>query len=140
MTTQSLRGVRVGDVMARDCPVVDGRSNLQNFVDEQLLRTGRRCFVVEEKGRLVGLITANEVKEVGRAQWPYTTIDDVMHPLDQLHTISPDTPVTEALERMVREDVNQLPVVRDGRFTGIISRANVLRLLQTRVELNVPAK
>ena len=140
VTTQSLRGVRVGDVMARDCPVVDGRSNLQNFVDEHLLRTGRRCFVVEENGRLVGLITAHEVKEVGRAQWPYKTIDDVMHPLDQLHTISPDTPITEALETMVRENVNQLPVVRDGRFTGIISRGNVLQMLQTRVELNVPAK
>ncbi len=137
VTTQSLRGVRVGHVMARDCPVVDGRSNLQTFVDEHLLRTGRRCFVVEENGRLVGLITAHEVKEVGRAQWPYKTIDDVMHPLDQLHTISPDTPVTEALETMVRENVNQLPVVRDGQFTGIISRGSVLRMLQTRVELNV---
>lgn len=136
-TTQSLRDVRVGDVMARDCPVVDGRSNLQSFVDENLLRTGRRCFVVEENGRLVGLITAHEVKEVGRAQWPYKTVDDVMHPLDQLHTISPDTPVTEALKTMVSENVNQLPVVRDGRFTGIISRSNVLRILQTRLELNV---
>jgi len=137
LTTQSLRGVRVGDVMAHDCPVVDGRLNLQNFVYEHLLRTGRRCFVVEENGRLVGLITAHEVKEVGRAQWPYKTIDDVMHPLDQLHTISPDTPITDALETMVRENVNQLPVVRDGRFTGIISRGNVLRMLQTRAELNV---
>ncbi len=136
-TTQSLRGVRVGDVMAPDCPVVDGRSNLQNFVDEHLLRTGRRCFVVEENGRLVGLITTHEVKEFARAQWPYKTIDEVMHPLDQLHTISPDTPVSEALETMVRENVNQLPVVREGRFTGIISRSNVLRLLKTRVELNV---
>lgn len=136
-TTQSLRGVRVGDVMAPDCPVVDGRLNLQNFVEDHLLRSGRRCFVVEENGRLVGLITAHEVKKVARAQWPYKTIDEVMHPLDQLHTISPDTPVTEALETMVRENVNQLPVVREGRFTGIISRSNVLRLLQTRVELNV---
>lgn len=136
-TTQSLRGLRVGDVMARDFPVVDGRSNLQNFVDEHLLRTGRRCFVVQEDSRLVGLITAHEVKEVERAQWPYKTVDDVMHPLDQLHTISPDTPVTEALETMVSENVNQLPVVRDGRFTGIISRGNVLQMLQTRAELNV---
>jgi len=38
---------------------------------------------------------------------------------------------------MGREDVNQLPVVRDGRLTGIISRGDVLRLLQTRAELQV---
>ena len=47
--TENLSGLRVGDVMARDCPRVDGRFNLQTFVDEYLLRTGRRCFLVEEQ-------------------------------------------------------------------------------------------
>lgn len=83
VTTESLQGVRVADVMARDCPRVDGRSNLQTFVDEHLLHTGRRCFVVEENGELVGLITVHEVKEVERQKWPYTTVDDVMRPLDK---------------------------------------------------------
>jgi Zn-dependent protease len=39
---QALRGVRVGDVMERDCPSVDGLSNLQTLADEYLLRAGRR--------------------------------------------------------------------------------------------------
>ena len=137
VTTESLRGVRVGDVMARDCPRVDGRSNLQTFVDEHLLHTGRRCFVVEENGALVGLITVNEVKEVERQKWPYTTVADVMRPLDKIHTISPDILITEALERMSREDVNQLPVVRNGQLAGVISRGHILQMLKTRNELNV---
>jgi len=137
VTTENLRGVRVGDVMARDCPVVDGNSNLQTFVDEHLLHTGRRCFVVEEQGRIVGLITPHEVKEVERQKWPYTTVDEVMLPLDRLHTIGPDTLVTEALQRMGREDVNQLPVVRDGQPVGIISRGHILQMLKTRAELKV---
>ena len=137
VTTESLRGVAVGDVMARDCPRVDGRSNLQTFVDEHLLHTGRRCFVVEENGELVGLITVHEVKEVERQKWPYTTVDEVMRPLDKIHTISPDIPVTEALERMSREDVNQLPVVRNGQLAGVISRGHILQMLKTRTELKV---
>ncbi len=136
VTAENLRGVRVGDVMARDCPRVDGRSNLQTFVDEHLLRTGRRCFIVEEDGQIIGLITSHEVKDIERQKWPYTTVDDVMRPLDQLHTITADTPVAEALERMGREDVNQLPVVRDGRLSGVVSRGHILRMLQTRAELN----
>ncbi|HYE66664.1 MAG TPA: site-2 protease family protein [Pyrinomonadaceae bacterium] len=135
--SENLRGVRVGHVMARDCPVVDGRSNLQTFVDEFLVRTGRRCFVVEENGRIAGLITPHEVKEVERARWPYTTVDDVMRPLDQLRTVKPDALVTEALEVMGREDVNQLPVVSDGRLEGIISRSHILQLLRTRAELHI---
>ena len=136
--TEGLRGVRVRDVMSQDCPTVDGRSNLQTFVDGYLLRTGRRCFVVAEGGRAAGLITPNEVGNIERARWPYTTLDDVMRPLNQLRTISPDVPVTDALEVMGREDLNQLPVVEDGGvLAGVISRGHILQLLQTRAELHM---
>jgi Zn-dependent protease/predicted transcriptional regulator len=134
--TETLRGIRVGDVMTQDCPRVDGLDNLQTLVDEHLLRTGQRCFVVEEKGQVAGIITPHEVKAVPRTRWPYTTVDEVMRPLDRLHTVGPDTSVTEALETMGREDVNQLPVIKDGRIAGIISRSHILRTLQTRAELH----
>jgi predicted transcriptional regulator len=134
---ESLRGLRVRDVMESDCPAVDGRSNLQTLVDDYLLRTGRRCLVVIENGRVAGLITPHEIKQVDRARWPYTTVDSVMRPLEQLRTVAPDSPVAEALEAMGREDVNQLPVVSDGRLEGIISRGHVLQLLQTRAELSM---
>jgi Zn-dependent protease/predicted transcriptional regulator len=134
--TETLRGIRVGDVMTQNWPRVDGLDNLQTLVDEHLLRTGHRCFVVEEKGSIAGIITPHEVKAVPRARWPYTTVDEVMQPLDRLHTVKPDTSVTEALETMGREDVNQLPVIKDGRIAGIISRAHILRTLQTRAEMH----
>jgi len=38
---------------------------------------------------------------------------------------------------MGREDINQMPVVQQGRLTGMISRAHILRVLQTRAELDV---
>lgn len=135
--TQSLKGKSVGDVMTRDCPTIDGNTNLQTFADEYLLKTGRRCFVVAEQGRLAGLVTPHEVKEIERSKWAFTILDDVMLPLDRLRTVTPDTPVAEALELMGRKDVNQLPVVRDGRLEGIISRGNILQLLHTRAELNM---
>lgn len=135
MLTESLRGLRAKNVMTTDCPKIDGLTNLQTFVDEHLLRGGRRCFVVEEQGRIVGIITPHEVKDIERAKWSFTTVDNAMRPLDQIHTISPEMEVNEVLERMTREDVNQLPVVRDGKLEGVISRGHILRLLQTRGEL-----
>jgi len=65
--TEALSAANVADVMSRDCPIVDGRSNLQAFVDEHLLRTGERCFAVIENARVEGLITAREVRNVARA-------------------------------------------------------------------------
>ena len=58
-----------------------------------------------------------------------------MRPLDQVHTVSPTTPIMEALETMGRDDVNQLPVMSDHHLDGIVTRANVLQFLQTRAEL-----
>lgn len=135
--TERLNGVSVGDVMARQFPMVDGNTNLETFVQEHLLPSGHRCFVVLEQGRPAGIITPHEVKSVERARWPYTTVDDVMRSLDDLRTVGPERPVAEALEVMGREDVNQIPVVQRGNLAGIISRAHIMRLLQTRAELDV---
>jgi predicted transcriptional regulator len=135
--SERLRGVRVSDVMGRDCPVVDSRSTLQTFVDEYLLRTGRRCFLIVENGMVVGLITPHEVKAVERARWPYTTVSDVMIPIDRLRTVRPGTPVTEALEMIGRADVNQLPVMSNGRLEGMLSRDRVLQSLVSRAELDM---
>ncbi len=38
---------------------------------------------------------------------------------------------------MGREDVNQMPVVHEGKLAGIISRGHILLVLQTRAELDV---
>jgi Zn-dependent protease len=134
--TSNLKDVRVSDVMTHDCVAVDGNLNVQSFVEDHLLRSGRRCFVVEQNGEMIGLVTPHEIKHLEKARWPFTTLYDVMRPLDQVHTVTPSTPVMEALETMGRDDVNQLPVVSGNHLDGIVTRANVIQFLQTRAELS----
>ena len=135
--TETFRGVRVADLMTRDCTSVDGNTNLQTFVHEFLLGTGRRCFLIIEKGEFIGLITLNEVKAIPQARWPFTTVYDVMVPLERLRTVTPETPVTEALEIIGRENIHQLPVVSNGRLEGMISRDQIMNQLLTRAELKM---
>ena len=132
---ESLRDRNVADVMERDCPAVEGYISLQDFVDEYLLRSGRRCFVVVQDQRLIGLITPNEVKAVDREQWPQTSVQSAMRPIAQLRVVRPETPAVQALEMMSREDVNQLPVVANGQLQGILSRGSLLSFLRNRAEL-----
>jgi Zn-dependent protease/predicted transcriptional regulator len=128
-------GVRVADVMTTDCPTVDGWLNVQNFVDQELLRTGRRCFIVIEKDEITGLVTPHEIKNLERAKWPFMTLHDVMRPLEEMRSISPADSLASALEVMSKNDLNQLPVISNGHLEGVLSRAHVLRYLQTRGEL-----
>jgi CBS domain-containing protein len=132
---RAIEGVSVAGVMTTDCPTVSGNLNLQHFVEEELLPTGRRCFIVVDNGAIAGLVTPHEVRQVERARWPFTTLRDIMRPLEQMRTVTPDTPLANALEMMSRHDVNQLPVVSNGRLAGVLSRAQVLSFLQTRTEL-----
>jgi Zn-dependent protease/predicted transcriptional regulator len=131
----ALADVYVRDVMSQDWPAVDGKVNLRVFAEEYLLRTGRRYFVVLQNSRELGFITIHELKQVERERWPLTTVAEIARPFDRVRTVSPDTNVTRALELMVREDVNQLPVISNGRLTGVVSRGQVLQFLQTRSEL-----
>lgn len=133
-----LRGLRVKDVMSTDCHTVDPEVSVQEFVHDQLLRTGQRCFLVVQDGRLLGLITPNEVRAVEPQAWPYTTVRNVMRSADKIHFVSRDMPAMEALETMGREDVNQPPVMSNGRVEGIVSRAHVLQVLRSRAELKLP--
>lgn len=131
----ALEGVRVADVMTRDCPTADAWLNLQNFVEGELLRTGRRCFVVVEKGEPTGLVTPHEIKQIDRAKWPFMTLHDVMRPIGDVRSVAPDASLKSALELMSRGDVNQLLVVSNGHLEGMLSRAQLLTYLQTRAEL-----
>jgi Zn-dependent protease/predicted transcriptional regulator len=132
-----LTGRHVADLMSSDCPTVDGHLDVQHFVDEEMLRSGKRCFFVEENGAFAGLITPNEIKHVERNLWPSTMLSSVMLPATRLRTVTPETSLKDALEVMATNDLNQLPVLANGHLRGTVSRSQVLQLFQTRAELKV---
>ncbi len=138
-TTTLLNGLKAKDLMSSDYGTVNPNTTVQELVNDQLLRTGRRCFFVVENGHLLGLITPKEVREIDPQIWPVRRVGDAMRPADQIHFISPDMPALEALETLGREDVNQLPVLANGQIAGVITRAHILEVLRSRAELSTPA-
>jgi Zn-dependent protease len=132
--TEGLRGVRVRDVMSRDCATVERGTSISD-VAEEVLRTGRRCFFVVDNGRVAGMVTPQEVRAVPRDRWNVTPAADAMQPLERLHHVEADSPVTEALDVITGKDVNQLPVLDHGQLRGVISRDRILYLLSTRAQL-----
>jgi len=104
-------------------------------VEQELLRTGRRCYTVVEKNELTGLVTPHEIKQIDRTKWPFMTLHDVMRPIREVRSVAPNASLKSALEVMSRDDVNQLPVVSNGHLEGMLSRTQLLTYLQTHAEL-----
>jgi Zn-dependent protease len=134
-TTTALSQLRVRDLTSRDCASIEGGMNLRIFAEEYLGRTGQRCCIVRENGAVVGLITPYELKNVPRERWPFTTVAQTMRPINQIRAAAPDMTVDQALQWMIRENLNELPVIENGRLEGVISRARILEYLQTQAEL-----
>ncbi len=131
----SLRGLRAGDVMSQDVPEVARDVSLEDYIHE-VLRTGRRCHMVTGNGNPVGLITLHAVRTFPREEWANTSVQAAMLPLERIHSVVPEEPVLGVLERMQNEDINQMPVMDDGRIVGMITRDSILRVIQTRLQVD----
>lgn len=57
--------------------------------------------------------------------WTTVTVQNLMN--DKVLSVSEDTTLMRALELMVNTGKHPLPVLRDGRVVGIISRSDVAR-------------
>jgi Zn-dependent protease/CBS domain-containing protein len=133
----ALTGLAAEDVMARDCPTVSGRMSLAELVQEHILKTGQRCFVVAEGSRLEGLITLHQVKAVRQERWGMVSVGEAMTPSPQVRAVAPGTPILEVLQILEGEDVNQVPVVKGGQLVGMLTRDHILRVLSAKMELDV---
>ncbi|NUN03241.1 MAG: CBS domain-containing protein [Bryobacteraceae bacterium] len=132
-----LAGHTVRKVMMTDCPHLLPRLTLDVVVDHVVLPSSRRCFPVVEKDQLRGLLTLHRIKEVPRAQWTTTRVEDVMIPLAELKMVQPDDGLATVFERMTAEDINQFPVIdASGRLVGMVARDNVLAFLHIRAVFN----
>lgn len=135
----ALSGLVAEDIMTRDCPTVSGRMSLAELVQEHILKTGQRCFVVAEGSRLDGLVTLHQIKAVPQSRWTDVSVEEAMTPLAKLRLVAPETPVLEVLQAMKGEDINQVPVAKGGQLVGMLTRDHILRVLSAKMELGTQA-
>ena len=131
----TLAGHTVSQAMSMACTAVPEDLTLQQLVDEHILASGRRCFLVNRGDNTLGLMTLHRIKEVSRPDWAKTTAAQVMLPLADLKRIRPDAGLWNALQLMDRDGVNQLPVMTDSKVVGMLSREDVIAFLRTLQEL-----
>ncbi len=131
----ALAGHTVSQAMSTGCAAVPVDLTLQQLVDEHILTSGRRCYLVNRGEETLGLMTLHRVKGVARDRWAETTAAQVMLPIGELKRIDPDTDLWAALQMMDRDGVNQLPVMVGQHVAGMLSREDVVTFLRTVREL-----
>ena len=141
--------MNAGDVMTRNVVTVTPDTTVPELVQILLSRNISGVPVVDAGGTLVGIVTEGDLvrrTEIGterkRGGWlsfftatatmaqDYvrshgTKVSDLMTP--GVVAVTPETPLVEVADLMEERHVRRVPVVRDGKVVGIVSRANLLR-------------
>ena len=128
----------VKDHMTKDPAVITRDVSLMKATDIMGKGKFHRLPVVDQEGRLIGLVTGGLVKEKSGADrtslsiyelnylLTRTTVGDVM--LTDVRTIGPDAFLEEASGIMADNDISVLPVVDDDRkVLGIITDRDIYR-------------
>lgn len=135
MMQSTLKGVLVAQVMDPQPVTVPANISLQKLVDEYFLPKRLRTAPVVQGEYLSGLITLSDLTRVERERWSYTPVGHVMRLLEQVYAAAPDQELREVIHEMGTRNINQVPVIQDGRLVGLLSRESIVRYLQVRQEL-----
>ncbi|NMB85610.1 MAG: Inosine-5'-monophosphate dehydrogenase [Methanosaeta sp. PtaB.Bin018] len=125
--TSTKSNVTVAGFMVQ-APLVTGQMDMFDAARLMLKEKSALLPVIEsmDKPRLRGVVTLLDVfKHIDLEKVPKKQIQEVMS--TKVITASPDDPVTKVWDKMVEEDFTGLPVVKDGKPIGMITRFDILK-------------
>ncbi|HEV8516008.1 MAG TPA: site-2 protease family protein [Candidatus Limnocylindrales bacterium] len=133
-----IEGIRVGDVMDRDVPLVHPNLTLDTLVEQHFLTGRATLYPVVLDGVLVGTVDLGQVSRVPAPDRPVTRVTDVMTRLGEVATLLPSQPLWEAVTRFEEGGSAAIPVVdaeNARQLVGVLTRDGVLRAIRARAQL-----
>lgn len=129
----ALAGVRVRDVMTPGPDTADGDATVSAFLhDVALVRRHSAFPLLDEHGRLQGLITLNRLKSVPAERRDTTRLADVACPPVDVPLAEPDEPLSDLLQRLGGCTDGRALVFSDGELAGIVSPSDISRMVTLR--------
>jgi len=143
--------MQVKDVMSRQLVSIGPDAPVMDAVQLMLQHRISALPVIDASGNLQGVVTEGDFlrrAETGtqrkRARWieflmgPGRLADEYVQAsggkvsevmTTDVHTVTEDAPLEDAVHLMERHRVKRLPVMRDGKVVGIVTRSNLMRAL-----------
>ncbi|MFC0396973.1 CBS domain-containing protein [Paraburkholderia rhizosphaerae] len=109
-------------------PVTDADGNLVGIVSEgDLLRRSEIGTGVRQRSWWLQFLASTRELAGEYVKEHAQTVNDVM--ITDVITVDEETPLVEVADLLERRRIKRVPVVKNGKVTGIVSRANLVRAL-----------
>ncbi|MFQ5815308.1 MAG: CBS domain-containing protein [Candidatus Hydrothermarchaeaceae archaeon] len=130
-----LRGMKVRDIMSIEVVTLGPNITLDD-VSDLIIHHKHMGYPVMEGGDMIGILTFTDLANVTKSKWPVTRVGEVM--TRDIIICRPNEDAMDALMRMSARAVGRLPVIEEGKLVGIISKTDVLRIIEI-MRLTKPA-
>ncbi|MBI4525568.1 MAG: CBS domain-containing protein [Deltaproteobacteria bacterium] len=107
------------DIMTRDVITVRSAITVKDLAKILIKNQISGAPVVDGKGKILGIVSeADIVAKKGK------NVKSIMS--DKLITVTEETPVEEIAQLMTSHKIKRLPVMREEKLVGIVSRADIV--------------
>jgi acetoin utilization protein AcuB len=128
--------LKVRDRMSSEFYTVGPDDSLRAVI-ELLRRRDIRSVPVVENGKLVGIVTDRDIRQVAPPYMLFRDEDEIHRYMENLKVtaamtadpvrVAPDTPLIEAAKVLETYKISSLPVVRGQELVGMLSLTDLLR-------------
>jgi Zn-dependent protease len=132
---QAFEGLTLGDAIQDEVVTVPPDLTLERAVDEYFYKYRFRSFPVLDGDRFVGMLGLVDLQGVPRDRWAAVRVREAMHQVSPDNLVCPDEDLAGVFRKMMQEDKGHLPVVDGGRLVGIVTRHDIMTLLQLNTDL-----
>jgi len=126
-----LEGLTVADIVGEHQPV-PADATLETTFDRLLGARRTDLAVVDADGTVVGVVTANALRDVDPAAYDTTTVGEIA--TDDLPRIDDETAALDALTRLLDSNADVALIEDGGRLVGLVSREDFSAALNLRRE------
>jgi CBS domain-containing protein len=108
-------------------PIVDDEGELLGIVSEGDLMRRSETGTGRHRPWWLAMLTGRDIRALDYAKEHSRRITDVM--TSKVVTATPDTPLRDIATLLEKNGIKRVPIVKDGKMVGIVSRANLLQAL-----------
>ncbi len=125
-----LEDVPVRRMMLTDVPAVPADITAEALVNDHIVGSDNRDFLVSENGQAVGLVTIDDIRKLSPETRRTTVLRDIMTPSKKLEVVAPEENVSDAFDRLQNQNIHELLVMHGNNIVGLLRRKDVLRWLE----------
>jgi CBS domain-containing protein len=148
--------MRASDIMSSNVLTVGPDARIDTVIDLMVNQRISGVPIVEDDGTLVGMLTERDLlrRVETETEAPHRRsllsillgagdeatafvrshsrrVSDIM--TEKVFAVAEDTPLVEVVEQMEKHHIRRVPVLREGKLVGIVSRLDLVRALAARL-------